>query len=154
MSTLLSLCEGNPPVTGGFPSKRASYTKTIVMSWCRLLSYTLFSQIYSKEVLFNALCSISDSLITEDFSCVKTSHWLRPGQFKNNSWMEQNISHFMQVMMANGTAFLLIVLAHMCLVWGIQLLNLVDNVKISLEMECTGLRTFELKLFCLSYDSW
>ena len=109
---------------------------------------------YSKEILFNALCSISDSLITEHFSCVKTSHQLRPGQFKNSSWVEQNISHFMQVLVANGTAFLLIVLAHMCLVWGNQLLNLVDNVKISLEMECTGLRTFELKLFCLSYDSW
>ena len=32
-STLLALCEGNPPVTGGFPSQRASNTESISMAW-------------------------------------------------------------------------------------------------------------------------
>ena len=29
---LLALCEGNPPVTGGFPSKRANNTESVFMS--------------------------------------------------------------------------------------------------------------------------
>ena len=33
-STLLALCEGNPPITGGFPSQRASNTENISMSLC------------------------------------------------------------------------------------------------------------------------
>ena len=32
-SALLALCEGNPPVTGGFPSQRASYAGSASMSW-------------------------------------------------------------------------------------------------------------------------
>ena len=32
-SALLDLCEGNPPVTGGFPSQRASNAESISMSW-------------------------------------------------------------------------------------------------------------------------
>ena len=31
--TLLTICEGNPPVAGGFPSQRASNEETISMSW-------------------------------------------------------------------------------------------------------------------------
>ena len=31
--TSLALCEGNPPVTGGFPSQRASNVERISMSW-------------------------------------------------------------------------------------------------------------------------
>ena len=34
-STLLAVCEGNPPVTGGFPSQRASNAETISMVWRR-----------------------------------------------------------------------------------------------------------------------
>ena len=30
---LPALCEGNPPVTGGFPSQRVSYTEIVSMSW-------------------------------------------------------------------------------------------------------------------------
>ena len=30
---LLALCEGNPPVTGGFPSERASNAESIFISW-------------------------------------------------------------------------------------------------------------------------
>ena len=30
---LLALCEGNPPVTGGFPSQRASNAESISISW-------------------------------------------------------------------------------------------------------------------------
>ena len=33
MSAILNLCEGNPPVTGGFPSQRASNTGRVSMSW-------------------------------------------------------------------------------------------------------------------------
>ena len=32
-SALLPLCEGNPPVTGGFPSQRASNEESVSMSW-------------------------------------------------------------------------------------------------------------------------
>ena len=32
-SALLALCEGNPPVTGGFPSQRASNIDRMFMSW-------------------------------------------------------------------------------------------------------------------------
>ena len=32
-SSLLVLCEGNPPVTGGFPSQRASNMVNVSMSW-------------------------------------------------------------------------------------------------------------------------
>ena len=32
--TLLALCEGNPPVTGGFPSQRASNAEIFSISWC------------------------------------------------------------------------------------------------------------------------
>ena len=32
-AVLLALCEGNPPVTGGFPSQRASKMESISMSW-------------------------------------------------------------------------------------------------------------------------
>ena len=32
LSTLLALCQGNPPVTGGFPSQRTSHTAF----WCLL----------------------------------------------------------------------------------------------------------------------
>ena len=28
------LCEGNPPVTGGFPSQRASNAENVYISWC------------------------------------------------------------------------------------------------------------------------
>ena len=31
---LLVLCEGNPPVTGGFPSQKASNAESISMRWC------------------------------------------------------------------------------------------------------------------------
>ena len=30
---LLTLCDGNPPVTGGFPSQRISHTESDFMSW-------------------------------------------------------------------------------------------------------------------------
>ena len=32
-AALLTLCEGNPPVTGGFPSQRASNAESVSMSW-------------------------------------------------------------------------------------------------------------------------
>ena len=32
-SILLTLCEGNPLVTGGFPSQRASNVESVSMSW-------------------------------------------------------------------------------------------------------------------------
>ena len=32
-SSLLALCDGNPPVTGGFPSQRASNAKSVSKSW-------------------------------------------------------------------------------------------------------------------------
>ena len=35
-STLLALCEGNPPVTGGFPSQRASNAETVSIPWCHV----------------------------------------------------------------------------------------------------------------------
>ena len=31
---LLALCEGNPLVTGGFPSQRANYVENVSISWC------------------------------------------------------------------------------------------------------------------------
>ena len=31
--TLLTICEGNPPVAGGFPSQRASNEESVSMSW-------------------------------------------------------------------------------------------------------------------------
>ena len=31
---IIGLCEGNPPVTGGFPSHRASNSENISISWC------------------------------------------------------------------------------------------------------------------------
>ena len=33
-ATLQALCEGNPPVTGGFPSQMASDVASVYMSWC------------------------------------------------------------------------------------------------------------------------
>ena len=54
-SVLQALCEGNPPVTGGFPSQRASNTESVSMSWrhnvltacCRWFSRTrLFKSRY------------------------------------------------------------------------------------------------------------
>ena len=35
-----SLCEGNPPVTGGFPSQRASNAETVSSSWSRKERWT------------------------------------------------------------------------------------------------------------------
>ena len=32
--TFLALCEGNPPVTGGFPSQRASNVELLCLVWC------------------------------------------------------------------------------------------------------------------------
>ena len=32
-----AICEGNPPVTGGFPSQRASYTESLSSSGCHHL---------------------------------------------------------------------------------------------------------------------
>ena len=34
LSALLALCEGNPPVSGGFPSQRASNVKLWCILWC------------------------------------------------------------------------------------------------------------------------
>ena len=42
-STLLALCEGNPPLTGGFPSQRASNVEIILMSWCLHVELHLIS---------------------------------------------------------------------------------------------------------------
>ena len=33
-SALLAICDGNPPVTGGFPSQRASNVESMSISWC------------------------------------------------------------------------------------------------------------------------
>ena len=48
-SALLALCEGNPPVTGGFPSQRASNAESVsilwrhhaTVGWCRQLKIIL-----------------------------------------------------------------------------------------------------------------
>ena len=37
---LLTLCEGNPSVTGGFPSQRANYAESISISWYHHGEYT------------------------------------------------------------------------------------------------------------------
>ena len=34
LSELLTPCEGNPPVTGGFPSQRASDVEPLCFLWC------------------------------------------------------------------------------------------------------------------------
>ena len=44
-STLLALCMGNPPVTGGFPTQRAKNTQSVYMSWIHLLYYWPFAGI-------------------------------------------------------------------------------------------------------------
>ena len=59
---LLAFCEGNPPVTGGFPSQRASNAETVSIWWCEdftkiLIHYTLQSYI---------CCAI----------CTTIGHWL------------------------------------------------------------------------------
>ena len=33
IKTLLDICEGNPPLSGGFPSQRASNTESVSISW-------------------------------------------------------------------------------------------------------------------------
>ena len=50
------LCEGNPPVTGGFPSQRASYTESVFIWWCH-----------------NDTC-IWQVNITSQSSCVRVTH--------------------------------------------------------------------------------
>ena len=42
MSVLLGLCEGNPPVTSGFPSQRASKAENVSIWWRYNMSSTLY----------------------------------------------------------------------------------------------------------------
>ena len=48
----ISLCEGKPPVTGGFPSKRASDAESASMSWSRMdILLTTHSLVGSLHIL-------------------------------------------------------------------------------------------------------
>ena len=63
LSTLLALCEGNPPVTGGFPSQRASN----VDFWC-LLNGTIYSII--KHFLFYSFIHFPILLNYQILQCI------------------------------------------------------------------------------------
>ena len=78
LSTLLALCEGNPPVTGGFPSQRASNADL----WGFLCCYST-GLLWSRPALM-ALHG-NTSLITGPLWRESTSHWLFPSQRASNA---------------------------------------------------------------------
>ena len=70
--TLLIFCEGNPPVTGGFPSQKASDTENVYMSWhhpglecnSHLWEATVYTMVYTHR--FAVLCF--DAVISSNHS--------------------------------------------------------------------------------------
>ena len=77
-STLLALCEGNPPVTGGFPSQRASNAESVFMPWCcHVFMLNCFAKIYLH--FFNTgdgIESWNPSLMSDKDIDILHSHYL------------------------------------------------------------------------------
>ena len=68
---LLTLCEGNPPVTGGFPSQRASNTDTISMSCHHYDSWEI--QLRSRaNQSSTSICITASLAIVKCISCCQT----------------------------------------------------------------------------------
>ena len=57
ISALLVLCEGNPPVNGGFPSQKASDAEL----WCFLWSEQTVEQTTETPVIWDAIVFIMTS---------------------------------------------------------------------------------------------
>ena len=50
---LLAFCKGTPPLTGGFPSQRASDAESLSMSWCHVRELSLY---YVECSILSSVC--------------------------------------------------------------------------------------------------